>query len=74
MIDQIIHSRLRPLGRAEVDPVRLAHVLDLLPRPRQPHERRVEFFQVCFQHRGRVAGWIAGDEEGEDGGTGDGRV
>ena len=64
VIHQVIHPGLRPFGRAEIDPVLLAHVLDLLPRARQAQDAWVEFCEVGFQDGGRVARGIAGYEEG----------
>ena len=67
VIDQVILSHLRIRRRAEVHPILLAYILDLIPRARQAHEAGVEFFQVGAQHGRGVPGGIAGDEEGEQG-------
>lgn len=83
MIDQVIRPWLRPFRRAEVDSIFLAHILDLVPAPRQSDNSRVELLEVCFQYGGGVAGGVAGDEKreertavwgwrgGEEGGGGD---
>ena len=70
MVDQVVHPRLDALGCAEVHAVHLAHGFDLLPRARQADQAGVEFLQVGLQHRGRVAGGVAGDEDGEEGRVG----
>jgi len=64
MIHQIIHPRLYPGRRAEIDPILLAHIFHLLPRPRQAHNPQVKLAQVVLQHGGGVAGGVARDEEG----------
>lgn len=73
VIDQVILPGLDPLRRAEIDPVLLAHVLDLLPTARDADDARVELGEVVFQHQRGVAGRVAGDEEGQHGGGALGR-
>lgn len=67
MIHQIIHPWFRALGRAEIYSIRLAHLPHLFPRAGEPEDQRVEFGQVGFEHRGRVARGIARYEEWEEG-------
>lgn len=66
MVHQIVHARLDALRRAEVDSVLLAHFFNLLVVAREAYEARVEFREVGAQDVGGVAGWVAGDEEGEE--------
>lgn len=66
MIDQVILALLDILGRGEVHAVFLADVLDLVPGAGEAYDRRVELGQVFGEHAGRVARWVAGDEDGEE--------
>ena len=63
MIHQIIHPRFHPFRRTEINPILLTHVLNLLPRPRQPYYPGMELLQIALQHRRGIARWVAGDEE-----------
>lgn len=66
MIDQIIHTLLDALRRAEIHSVFLTHVLDIFPRAREADEIGVEFGEIFFEDGGRVTRGVAGDEDGEE--------
>ena len=73
MVHQIILSGLHPVRRTEVNTVLLTHIPNLLPRPRQPNDPRVELLEIALQHYRGVARRVAGDEEREHGLPGKGR-
>ena len=64
MVHQVILSGFDVLRRAEVYPVRLAHVLDLVVCARQPDQRRVELGKVAFQSGRAITLRVACDEDG----------
>jgi hypothetical protein len=66
MIHKVIFSRLHTRRCAEVHPIRLARLLDLLVLARQADKVPMKFRQVFLQHLGVVARRIAGDHEGEE--------
>lgn len=66
MIHQVIHPRLHPLRRTEIYPILFTDILDLLPCPRQAHQRGVELGEVGFQHRRCVASRVARYEKGKE--------
>lgn len=63
MIHQVILARLHVLGRAEVDTVLAADVLDLLVGTGQADDARVELLQILAQNLWGIAGRIAGNED-----------
>lgn len=62
MIHQIILPGLHIRRRRKVHPVRLANILDLLPRPRHAQDILVELRQIPANHLGGIARRIARDE------------
>lgn len=66
MIHQVIHPGLHPLRRAEIYPICFAYILHTLPRPRQPHNTRMELRKVGFQHGRCIPRRITRDEDGEE--------
>lgn len=66
MVDQIVLTLLHARRRAEIHPVLLTHVLDLLPRAGETDDVLVEFREVFGEHGGGVARWVAGYEDGEE--------
>lgn len=62
VIHQIILPRLHIRRRRKVHPVRLAHILDLLPRPRHTQNILMELRQIPANHLRRIACRITRDE------------
>lgn len=64
VVHQIVRSWRRVARCAEVYPVRLAHGLDLVVRPRQANELGVELGQVFLHLGGAVARRVARHKHG----------
>lgn len=66
MIHQVILPRLHIPRRTKVHPIHLAHLLDLLIRPRQANDLRMELLQIRAQHIRRIAHRITGDKHRQE--------